>query len=992
MTIEPGLSLSNYRIVDALGVGGMGEVWRAEDEKLGRQVALKVLPEEFAQDPERMARFEREAKVLASLNHPNIATLYGLETVVPHPGVIPSEAEGLPSVIPSERSESRDPLKRENAASPRHSTGISGDPSTPASLHDASAQDDREKGADAPLTRDDSQIGAEATSSPEPQAAGPPVTFLAMELVEGEDLSERIKRGVVPLEETTAIALQIAEALEAAHEQGIVHRDLKPANIKLRPDGTVKVLDFGLAKAWDANSDDSNLSKSPTLTAHATAAGVIIGTAAYMSPEQAAGIAADRRADIWAFGVVLWEMLTGNKLFEGETVSHVLASVLKDEADLDALPGDTPNRLRNLVARCLQKKPKQRLQAIGDARILLEEYRADPDAFDRPSFGTAAEAVPQPIWKKALPWAVAALAATAAVVFGVGALSKVDAVDTAIRFQVLPPDGQGFHLDSFRPGPVVVSPDGRSLAFAAWDADGQVRLFVRDLDEVQPRVLAGTEGSQYPFWSPDSKSLGFFADGKLKKVSASGGQPLTLCDASDGKGGTWGADGVILFAPAATVPIQRVSQLGGEPIDVTIFDEERGDESHRHPRFLPDGKHFLFLARFDEGYEEGHAVVAASLDADEQKVVARSPAAAEYASGHLLFLRERTLMAQPFDPDALELSGEPFPVADTVVLISTGTAQAVFSASQTGVLAFQGGTLSADLVLRWRGRDGATLETIGEPARFTDDLRLSPSEDTAMVQIRADEGANRDLWVVELDRKLRTRFTFNPNGDDSPIFSPDGETVMWEISDEQDGMALHRKSVGGSGDGEQLLELDKETWPASWHPSGDVVLLSRQVSEAPNNIDLLTWKLGEGSEPQPWLATEFIEYTASFSPDGRWVAYGSNESGAWEVYVAPFPGPGRKWQVSVGGGGWPQWRRDGQEILYVNATGEMMGVAVEERDAGLAFGEPQTLFQHRFTSGGPGFDVSADGERFLMVEAAENVPPEPVTVVVNWPAAIEAQR
>jgi Tol biopolymer transport system component len=905
MTIEPGQSLAHYNIVDALGEGGMGQVWRAEDNKLGREVALKVLPEEFAQDPERMARFEREAKVLASLNHPNIATLFGLESV--------------------------------------------------------------------------SDTGTETV-------------FLAMELVEGEDLSERIKRGVVPLEEAAAIALQIAEALEAAHEKGIVHRDLKPANIKLRSDGTVKVLDFGLAKAWDADSDDSSLSKSPTLTAHATAAGVIIGTAAYMSPEQAAGIAADRRADIWAFGVVLWEMLTGNKLFEGETVSHVLASVLKDEADLDVLPSETPTRLRDLVERCLQKKPKQRLQAIGDARILLEEYRADPGAFDRPSIAVAAEAVPQPIWKKAMPWAATAVAAAAAVILGVGALSKADAVDTAIRFHVQPPAGQGFHLDSIRPGPVVVSPDGQSLAFTARDADGQVRLFVRDLAEVKPRVLAGTERSQYPFWSPDSKSLGFFADGKLKKVSASGGQPLTLCAAPDGKGGAWSADGVILFAPSATVPIQRVSQLGGEPVEVTVFDEERGDESHRHPRFLPDGKHFLFLARFDEGYEEGHAIVAASLDGGEQKVVARSPAAAEYASGHLLFLRERTLMAQPFDPDALELSGEPFPVADTVVLIATGTAQAVFSASQNGVLAFQGGTLSANLVLRWRGRDGGNLETIGEPARFTDDLRLSPSEDTAIVQIRADEGANRDLWVVELDRKLRTRFTFNPNGDDSPIFSADGETVMWGATDEEDSMALNRKSVGGSGDGEQLFEVDQDTWPISWHPSGEVVLLARQVSEAPNNIDLLTWTIGEGAEPQPWLETEFIEYGGSFSPDGRWVVYGSNESGAWEVYVVPFPGPGRKWQVSVGGGGWPLWRRDGREILYVSETGEIMGVEVAERGSALAFGEPIALFQHRFTSDGSGFDVTADGERFLVVESAENRPPEPVTVVVNWPAAIEAQR
>ena len=473
------------------------------------------------------------------------------------------------------------------------------------------------------------------------------------------------------------------------------------------------MLDFGLAKAWDADIGVSNLSMSPTLTAHATAAGVILGTAAYMAPEQAAGIAADRRADIWAFGVVLWEMLTGNKLFEGETVSHVLASVLKDEVDLEALPTDTPPRLRELIARCLKKKPKQRLQAIGDARILLEEYRADPEAFDRPTSGAVVETAAQPTWKRALPWAVALVAVVAAVVLGSRLLVREAAVDATIRFQVPPPEGRGFQLDSTRPGPVVVSPDGQSLAFAAWDADGQVRIFVRDLDEVQPRVLAGTENAQYPFWSPDSKNLGFFADGKLKKVSASGGQPLTLCDAPDGKGGSWSPEGVILFAPEASRPIQRVSQLGGEPVDVT--DLRRGAWRRLPPPPAIPARRKAFPLSGPLSRSGPRRVKRSSPPLSKEvtkRLIVRSPAAAEYASGHLLFLRERTLMAQPFDPTSLELSGEPFPIADTVVLISAGTAQAVFSASQTGVLAFQGGTLSADLVLRWRGRDGRSHESL----------------------------------------------------------------------------------------------------------------------------------------------------------------------------------------------------------------------------------------------------------------------------------------
>jgi Tol biopolymer transport system component len=813
-----------------------------------------------------------------------------------------------------------------------------------------------------------------------------------MELVEGEDLSERIQRGPIPVSEAIPIALQIAEALEAAHEQGIVHRDLKPANIKLRPDGTVKVLDFGLAKAWESDHSDSSLSLSPTVTSHATAAGLILGTAAYMSPEQAAGTPADRRADIWSFGVVFWEMLTGHKLFEGETVSHVLASVLKDDVDLTALPAETPGRLHELIERCLRKKPKQRLQAIGEARIVLEEYQADPVSFEQALPDATASPPSRPVWRQVMPWAMAfaVIAAMTAVVLT--ALTGQQSAETAIRFQVPPPEGRGFQLDSTRPGPAVVSPDGRSLAFAAWDTDGQVRIFVRNLDEVQPRVLAGTENAQYPFWAPDSKNLGFFAEGKLKKVSASGGQPLTLCDAPDGKGGSWSPDGVILFAPSASATLQRVSQLGGEPVDVTEFDEQRGDDSHRHPRFLPDGKSFIYLARFPAGAAEGQAVVAATLDGDDEKLIVRSPAAAEYASGYLLFLRERTLMAQPFDPDRFELSGEPVPIADEIVLISTGTAQGVFSASQTGVLAVQSGLLSADLVLRWRGRDGQEIEAIGEPARFTDDIRLSPDERTAIVQIRAEEGDNRDLWVVELDRRLRTRFTFGPEGDDSPVFSPDGQTVIWTVTDSRENFALNRKTIGGAGDGERLDEFDKEVWPAAWHPGSDVLLLARQEAVAPVNLDLMTWRIGD-DQPQPWLGTEFIEYDGSFSPDGRWLAYGSNESGEFEVYVAPFPGPGRKWQVSVGGGGWPVWRGDGAEIVYNTFSGELKSVAVEERGDGLSFGQPQKLFDFRSMSAdGRGWAVTADGQRFLVVEPAESAPPEPVTVIVNWPAAIEAQR
>jgi serine/threonine protein kinase len=960
----------------------MGQVWRAVDEKLGREVALKVLPEEFALDPDRMARFEREAKVLASLNHPNIAHLYGLESAFPSetetgtetgtrrgpgaggrgtgagslPPVIPSEAEGRVEGSRRGQSPPIDPL-------PRPALSERSEPKGPST-----------RGADAPLAHDDTSAA----------------TFLVMELVDGEDLSDVIGRGPVPVDEAIPIALQIAEALEAAHEQGIVHRDLKPANIKLRPDGAVKVLDFGLAKAWDAETGDHSLSLSPTLTAHATAAGVILGTAAYMAPEQAAGVAADRRADVWAFGVVLWEMLTGRKLFEGETVSHVLASVLKDRPDLEALPDGTPPQLRALVERCLRKKPRQRLQSIGDARLVLEEYLEDPEAALPALSGHDAVApAPTPMRRKV----GAALAAAAAVALGllIGALLFRGSRDVpTIRFQVPPPEGRGFQLDSTRPGPVVISPDGRSLAFSAWDADGAVRIFIRELDEVVARPLSGTEDAQYPFWSPDAQFIGFFAAGKLKKVNASGGQPLTLCDAPDGKGGSWGPDGIILFAPGPYQPIHRVSQLGGESDPVTAFDDERGDDSHRHPRWLPDGKHFLYLARFPEGSREGQAVMAASLDGSENRLLVRSPAAAEYASGRLLYLMESTLMAQPFDSSSLELEGDPVPVADGVALMSTGTAQGVFSASRTGVLAFQSGTLSWDQLLRWRSRDGEGLESIGEPARFWDTVELSPTGTTAAVRIREDDGDNLDLWIVELDRRLRTRFTFDPAEDDDPVFSPDGNELMWATA-AGDGSTLSWKAIGGSGEGEPVATFEKPTWPETWHPGRELVLINQRVQESPANLDIMASSISGSGDPNPWQSSEFIEYGSEFSPDGRWVVYGSNESDQWEVYVAPFPGPGRKWQVSVGGGAWPRWRGDGREIIYENLAGTLIGIGVEARGDGLAFSEPEELFQHK-VSQGRSWDVTADGERFLLVEPEQDHDPQPITVVVNWPQTIDSQR
>ncbi len=678
--MKPEQKIGGYRILSPLGAGGMGEVWRAEDEKLGREVALKLLPGEFAGNPERMARFEREAKVLASLNHPNIATLFGLETFSPCHPERAERVEGSPEAGSTFRSQ----------RAPENSGG----PSTPASSDDASAQDDIRS-----------------------------VTFLVMELVKGEDLSERISRGPVPLDEAVPIARQIAEALEAAHEQGIVHRDLKPANIKLKPDGTVKVLDFGLAKAWETESTDSRLSLSPTMTQHATAAGLILGTAAYMSPEQAAGTAADRRADIWSFGVVFWEMLTGHKLFAGETVSHVLASVLKDVVDLDELPESTPPRLRELISRCLQRKPRQRLQAIGDARIVLEDYERDPDAFAAPVTGVDGGVFESARERSVIPWAVAAFATVLLVVAVVWMMRSPEAAaPTVLRAQIPPPEGTSFALEAFGPGAGVVSPDGLKIVFAAADSNGLRMMWVRRISDLTARPLPGTEGAVFPFWAPDSRYVAFFSgDGKLRKIDTAGGPPITICVAPNGKGGSWSDDGQILFAPAHNTPIHLVSAAGGESRPVTEMPD--GVSSQRFPLWLPGGR-FLYFARSSEGSESDRVMVGSLKELGPGVELFAAASNVAFASGQLLFIREGTLMARPFEPETATFFGDAVPVAEDVLYIA-GARFGAFSVSRNGLLVYNTGLVDMQSELVWVDRGGELIASLGT-GDLLFDMAISP--------------------------------------------------------------------------------------------------------------------------------------------------------------------------------------------------------------------------------------------------------------------------
>ena len=892
--------IGGYRILSPLGAGGMGEVWRAQDEKLGREVALKVLPAAFAGDQARMARFEREAKVLASLNHPNIAHLYGLESVT-------SDA--------------------------------------------------------------DSDAGA--------------MTFLAMELVEGEDLSERISRGPIPVDEAAPIARQIGEALEAAHEQGVVHRDLKPANIKLKADGTVKVLDFGLAKAWETENTETSLSLSPTMTQHATAAGLILGTAAYMSPEQAAGTAADRRADIWSFGVVLWEMLTGHKLFDGETISHVLASVLKDEVDLDELPESIPPRLREVISRCLERNPRQRLQAIGDARIVLEEFERHPEAFTAPPEPVGAQSVDSTRPKAVLPWIIAA-AATALFILSAWYALRPPADERAVlRAEISPPEDTVFWLQAIAPGAAQISPDGSKIVFVAADSEGKRLLWIRRIRDSVARQLPGTDGAAYPFWAPDSRQVGFFAaGGKLRKIDTSGGPPVTICVARNGKGGAWNENDEILFAPTHDAPIHLVSAGGGEPVPMTEMSP--GITSHRLPTWLPGGR-FLYLAR-SAGGPEGDRVMVGSIEGtgpDRELMAAASNTAV--VEDQLLFMREGTLMAQPFDRETPELVGDARPLAEDVLYIG-GARYGAFSVSDNGLLIYNTGESKTRSEIVWVDRDGVVLSNLGE-GHLLFDIAVSPDGRYAAVTELESAVGTADIWVCDLERKLRTRFTFDPTNDWYPAWSPDGRRIAFASArNGSDGIWV--KEVGGSDDAELLLEVaDKQLYPQAWSSDGDWVIFER--GGADNNTDRCAVRPADGQTIELVVSKYGVGFGA-VSPDSRWMAFVSNESGTDEVYVTTFPEPARRWQVSTTGGTFPRWSRDGRELFFASAAGELSVAEVAGSGETFDVGRVRVLHSwHLATTFRRPFDVGIDGDELLEIRGLTTDKREPLKVVLNWDAELE---
>jgi eukaryotic-like serine/threonine-protein kinase len=902
MVLTSGDHLGLYEILGPLGVGGMGEVYRARDGKLGRDVALKVLPEAFARDAERMARFEREAKVLASLNHPNIASIYGLE--------------------------------------------------------------------DSGATR-----------------------ALVMELVEGSTLADRIGLGPVPMDEALRIARQMTEALEYAHERGIVHRDLKPANVKVTSEDAVKVLDFGLAKAIQDDTASADMANSPTRSRMATEAGVLLGTAAYMSPEQAKGKAVDRRTDIWAFGCVLFEMLTGRMVFRGDTATDTLASVIKDEPDWSRLPAATPVPVRALLRRCLQKDPKQRLRDIGDARITLDEIlsgRPEPSS-------VAATPVHAPLWRRALPWAAAALLL---VTLGPIALiqfrEKPSAPVELSHFEIPLPEKAALAID----GGFAVSPDGRQLAFAATGSDGVLRLWIRPLDSLEARPLASSElpPTLRPFfWSPDSRYIAFDAGGKLKKIDVLGGPARTLCDITSlAVGGSWNRDGVIIFGND-TGGLMRVSADSGPAVPLTSLDPSRKETYHAFPSFLPDGRHFIYLRRSDTPGNSGAYVGSLDRKPDEQSSnlllsTAYGPVyapASDPGSDRLLFLRDGALMTQSFDRNRLELKNEPDTVTDHVgFFYSFG----FFSASTNGVLVYRTGGGGISRLISF-DREGKALGTQGEPGNYYG-LALSPDGTRAAVS-RIDQ--NGSLWLVDLLRGTSTRFTFGASDAVFGTWSPDGGRIIFASS--RGGIYdLYQKQAGDVEDEELLLKSSDSKFPTSWSRDGRFLLY---MVPDPKTARYDLWVLPfEGDrKPFPFLRTEFNNYDGQFSPDGRRVAYVSDESGREEIYVRTFSPAspasssdlGGKWLISTGGGSQPRWRGDGKELYYLAPDVKLMAVEIATKPvfrAGVAKALFQAPPQNAVSIISHSWDLTPDGKRFLFPTPTDQGH-APFNVVLNWQAGLK---
>jgi len=857
-----GQQIGSYKILSLLGVGGMGEVYRAKDTRLGREVAVKVLPSAFSAEPDRLSRFEQEARAAGRLNHPNILAIYDVGTY-----------EGCP--------------------------------------------------------------------------------YIVSELLEGETLRARMKGTALSPRKAIEYALQIARGLAAAHEKGIVHRDLKPENVFLTKDGRVKVLDFGLAKLLPKLNAavDSDLS---TLTLK-TGPGTVMGTMGYMSPEQVRGEAADHRSDLFTFGAILYEMLSGQPAFQGKSAIESMSAILKEEPP--ELPKTNPNippSLEHIVRRCLEKTPEQRFQSASDLAFGLEEISDSTSAFVAPVVG-------QPRSRERLAWVVAIFLVLVALALAVLYFHPAPAEMAITRFIVPPPEKAAFVSQSIV---VALSPNGRLLAFVA-TAEGKSFLWVRPLDSLSPRQLPGTEGAGAPFWSPDSRFIGFSAQGKLKKIEISGRPAVAVCDVDSDAlgGGTWNRDGVILFSPMFSDALYRVSASGGTATHTTTLDPSRHELSHRWPQFLPDGRHFVYFAGGSR--PENSGINLASLDSKETKRILNADSNVIYVPpGYLLFVREGTLLAQPFDAKRFEIMGDPLSVAEHVRNRLCWS----FSASQNNELAYESesGLMKSQLI--WFDRGGKQLKSVGEPGEYWH-LELSPDERRVVVE-KVDAN-NNDIWIIDLLHGIPMRFTFGPDPDIQPTWSPDGSHIVY-TSYQGGGAQIYQRLSDGAGNPEVLIK--EEATAIDWSRDGRFILY-----ESKSGLSVLP--LFGDHKPFPLLQTG--ESEGRFSPNGRWMAYCSAESGKQEVYIQSFPVSGAKWLISTNGGSNPRWRRDGKELFYLASDQKLMAVAVNGESA-FQPGVPKALFQTRQVVCRYHYAVTADGQHFLVNTPLEEASTAPITVVLNW--------
>jgi eukaryotic-like serine/threonine-protein kinase len=895
MALTSGSKLGPYEIQSPLGAGGMGEVYRARDTRLGRDVAIKVLPEHLSTDPELKQRLEREAKAISSLNHPHICT-----------------------------------------------------------LHDIGSQDG--------------------------------VNFLVMEYLEGQTLAERLVKGPLPVDQALKIGIEIAQALEKAHQQGITHRDLKPANVMLTKTGA-KLMDFGLAKpgltipsqavgSFTPSTPTMNLAALTSAASPLTQKGAIVGTFQYMAPEVLQGVEADARSDIFSLGCVLYEMLTGRRAFEGKSQLSVFTAILeKDPEPISASQPLAPPLLDLVVSGCLAKDPAERFQSTHDVAMNLRSVAALRTALN--SAPKDAESSPKTNSNRMF-W-IAGLAA--AIVLGAvaGFFLHHSSSSPTVRAFINPPPDTHFRLTSDVAGPPVLSPDGNTLAFTVTGADGKTSLWVRPMNASEAHPLPDTSNAIFPFWSPDSRSLGFFADTKLHTIELTAATAQTLCDALLGRGGTWSTSGVIIFSPSPIAPLFQISANGGTPTELTHLDLN-AQSSHRWPFFLPDGKHYLYFGmNHDPAKVPNNGIYYASLDGKENRLLVRSQSNGIYAGGFLLFNRGDQLMAQAFDPANGKLSGELQTVASGV-LSDVSTWHTTVSASDNGLLTFGIG-ITGSVQLVWMDRSGKQIGIAADNLQNLSYASLSPQGDR--VALMLDNGIN-DIWTLDLVRGVKTRLTFGPTGNTFPIWSPDGKWLAYS-SLRPTGSGLYRKPADGTGSEELLVPTNAFFPPTDWARNGNTLFYAPNAAASQKETGVWALSLDGDQKPRPVISNGA---SAKLSPNGRWLAYNSTESGRSEVYVEAYGGGQGRWQVTPNGGQVPHWSADGKELYYFDSTQSITAVAVTESNGALQFGAPQTLINQWTVLTFPFYDVSPDGKRFLMERISQQVN-QPVTLLTNFTSGLK---